>query len=300
MSPIERPSSNVYGKEAMNDLPTDYDWADAANNPTHWVNILDIGMLREARNRAKALDFSGLLGVLAQAGLIWSRGDWRRAVDSKFRPKAGEQPDPKYQDYASTHLDPLCADLHKAVTPTSPTPNAVIDILDKMIELAAAHRAPSGQSEDGRRLQVGGKNGCPDRWLVLEPLSEVLGRTPTCLYGREGGVPQGWCLGMAVLHPMMQEGGVPHWHLTLGDSNNFGERVPHVGPAWDCGALVAMEPDPDFPDQTRCHFLGDSGSVLHYSADNLWVVVRVLTSPEPQDLSLQYVQSIRSSEGSPA
>lgn len=84
-------------------------------------------------------------------------------------------------------------------------------------------------------------------------------------------------VGRAVFSPCEQEGDVPTWVDTDDeppqDASEDGPPGPH--PAYDVGVVTRYEPDPDFADlgHVRVHFVGSHGSMLHYTAWNLWTPV---------------------------
>lgn len=82
-------------------------------------------------------------------------------------------------------------------------------------------------------------------------------------------IPQERWRGLPVFHPGCQQGDTPYW---TGADDPFQDRnEDEQGALYDVGVVLDWEPDPDFADQIRVRFLGDFGSTLRYSPENLWV-----------------------------
>ncbi len=86
-------------------------------------------------------------------------------------------------------------------------------------------------------------------------------------------------IGRPVFCPCEQRGDVPTWVDTDDnepvDASADGPPGPH--PAYDVGVVTRYDPDPDFADlgHVRVWFVGSRGSMLHYTAWNLWTPVEM-------------------------
>ena len=80
-------------------------------------------------------------------------------------------------------------------------------------------------------------------------------------------IPQKYWSGLPVFHPNEQVGATPKW---LADEHS---GLPIGSPCFDVGVVVRWETDPDFSEREiiRVYFIGTNGSMLYYSASNLWV-----------------------------
>ena len=86
-------------------------------------------------------------------------------------------------------------------------------------------------------------------------------------------IPEKYWRGLPVFHPNEQVGATPKW---LADEYS---GLPIGSPCFDVGVVVRWEIDADFPELEiiRVYFIGTNGSILHYSASNLWVPKELLS-----------------------
>jgi len=102
-------------------------------------------------------------------------------------------------------------------------------------------------------------------------------------------IPQNKWLGLPVFHPYCQIGKTPYWNRKNNSYENEKHKHYNEGSLYDVGVVFSWYPDPEFADLgvIRVRFIGDNGSTLCYSSDNLWTPKRFT------QLTLKVTQSVR-------